>query len=206
MKSRPKALIYSRVSTSDKGQNPEVQCSELRRFVLAREWDLYDSIVDHGFSGGTDKRPGLKWLLELVRSRKVDIVIVTKLDRLARSLRHLVSLLDEFTALGVQFISIKDQIDMTTAGGRLMLHIIGAFAEFERNLIRERTLAGLAYAKSQGKILGRPKMRDDEAINALKLEGLSQSAIQKRLGVSKGAIWRALSAPKSPLKSARKTK
>jgi DNA invertase Pin-like site-specific DNA recombinase len=193
MKSKPvKALTYSRVSTADKGQNPEVQAAELRRYCVAREWAITEEIVDHGYSGGTDQRPGLKRLMALVRSRKVDVVVVAKMDRLFRSLKHLVTTLDEFSALGVQFVSIGDQIDLTTAGGRLMLHLLGAFGEFERALIRERTMAGLAYARSQGKKLGRPITRPDDAILQLRSEGASYTAIQRKLGVSRPAIRRAL--------------
>ena len=187
-----KAVTYSRVSTSDKGQNPEVQRDELRRFCLARGWEITIEVVDHGFSGGTDQRPGLKQLLTLVRARRVDVVVVTKLDRLARSLRHLVTLLDEFTVLGVQFVSIHDQIDLTTASGRLMLHIIAAFAEFERSLIRERTLLGLAHALRQGKKLGRPRTRDDQAILRLHANGLALREIARQLHTSLGAVQRAI--------------
>jgi DNA invertase Pin-like site-specific DNA recombinase len=187
-----RAATYSRVSTSDKGQNPEVQAAELRRYTAARGWTLAEEIIDHGFSGGTDQRPGLKRLMALIRAREVDVIVVTKLDRFARSLKHLVSALDEFTALGVLFVSVGDQIDLTTASGRLMLHLLAAFAEFERALIRERTLMGLAHAKSCGKVLGRPKTRDDDAILRLRAEGLSYSQIQKRLGISRPAIHRAL--------------
>lgn len=103
---------------------------ELASFCDARNWHILEEIVDHGYSGGTDQRPGLKQLLTLVHARKVDIILVTKLDRIARSLKHLVAMLDEFQELGVQFVSIHDQIDLTTPAGRLMLHIIASFAEF----------------------------------------------------------------------------
>lgn len=196
-----KALLYSRVSTNDKGQNPEVQANELRRYCQARGWKIQEEVVDHGFSGGTDQRPGLKRLMAAVRTREVDVVVVTKLDRMARSLKHLISLLDEFQSLGVLFVSVGDQIDLSSASGRLMLHIVAAFAEFERGLIRERTLAGLAFARSKGKQLGRPKQADYEAIRALKRKGLSYSAIQLQMKVSKGSVCRALaSTPKSPSK------
>jgi DNA invertase Pin-like site-specific DNA recombinase len=199
MTTAKKVLTYSRVSTADK-QNPEVQNAELRRFCGARDWKIVEEIIDHGFSGGTDKRPGLQKLMTLIRTRKVDVVVVTKLDRMARSLRHLVSLLDEFQSLNVVFVSIGDQIDLTTASGRLMMHIVGAFSEFERALIRERTVAGLIHARNSGKTLGRPKVRNDDAILKLRAEGLSYSDIQKRLGVSRPAIHRAIKAAgtKSP--------
>jgi DNA invertase Pin-like site-specific DNA recombinase len=190
---------YSRVSTSDKSQNTEVQATELRRYCVARGWQISEEIADRGFSGGTDQRPGLKRLLALVRARKVDVVVVVKMDRLFRSLRHLVSVLDELQSLGVLFVSVGDQIDLSTASGRLMTQIIGAFGEFEKSLIRERTLAGLAYARSLGKTLGRPKTRDDVAILALRERGMTFGQIQKELGVSKGAVCRAMKpTPKSP--------
>lgn len=187
-----RASTYSRVSTSDKGQNPEVQADELRRYCLARGWGLVEDIKDHGFSGGTDKRPGLKRLLELARSREIDVIIVVKLDRLARSLRHLLTLLDEFKTLGITFISVRDQIDFGTANGRLMLHLMAAFSEFERSLIRERTLAGLEYSRRHGRTLGRPKTRDDQAILKLRADGASYSQIEKLLGVSRPSISRAI--------------
>jgi DNA invertase Pin-like site-specific DNA recombinase len=200
-------LIYSRVST-ERDQSPEAQVSELRRYCGARGWEIVEEVTDHGYSGGTDQRPGLKRLLVLARSRKIDRIVVTKLDRLARSLKHLVSLLDEFTTLGIHFISIHDQIDLSTASGRLMLHIVAAFAEFERALIRERTVLGLIHARSKGVVLGRPKTRDDETIKALRKKGLSYAGIQKRLRISKGAVCRALSrgTPKTPSKQIAKVK
>lgn len=195
-----KVVTYSRVSTSHHQQRPEIQVGELRRYSEARSWDIIEEIVDHGVSGGSNNRPGLSRLLALARTRKVDVIVVTKLDRLFRSLKHLVTVLDELKSLGIQFVSVHDQIDLTTASGRLMLQIIAAFGEFERALIRERTLLGLAFAKSQGKILGRPKIRDDAAILGLRAQGMSYSQIQKRLGVSRPAVHRALKAAstKSP--------
>ncbi len=187
-----RAITYSRVSTSHHEQRPEVQVNELRRYCTARGWTVVEEVVDHGYSGGTDQRPGLKRLICLARSRQIDVVIVTKLDRLFRSLRHLVSTLDEFHALGIQFISIGDQIDLSTASGRLMTQILAAFSEFERGLIRDRTIAGLAFAKRNGKRLGRPKKANDSEILKLRSEGLSYSQIQKKLNVSRPAIRRAI--------------
>lgn len=161
-----RVLTYSRVST-ERDQDPQAQRTELAQYCQARSWQVIEEIIDHGYSSGTDNRPGLKRLLTLVRARKVDVVIVTKLDRIARSLKHLVGMLDELQELGIQFVSIHDQIDLTTASGRLMVHVIAAFSEFERALIRERTTLGLAYARSQGKQLGRPMRRDNEAVIAL---------------------------------------
>jgi DNA invertase Pin-like site-specific DNA recombinase len=194
-----KALTYSRVSTSDKGQNPEVQAADLRRYCTAREWELTEEIVDHGYSGATDQRPGLRRLLELVRSRQVDVVVVVKLDRLFRSLKHLVTVLDEFQALGVQFVATKDAIDWTTPAGRLFTQILGSLAEFERSLLHERTMMGLAHARATGKRLGRPAKHDRAVILSLRATGLSYRAIAKQLGAPMGSIARAIgNARKSP--------
>jgi len=192
MTSALKAVIYARVSTQD--QNPEVQVGELVSYCEARQWVHLETIVDHGFSGGTDKRPGLQHLIKLARSRKIDVVVVAKLDRFARSLRNLVTMLDELSVLGVQFVSIRDHIDMTSASGRLLTHLLGAFAEFERGLIRERTIAGLAHARSKGRKLGRPRKRDDDAILELRTVGLSYGEIARRLGCSHDSVYRAVKA------------
>lgn len=189
-----RVATYSRVSTIDKGQKPEAQADELRRYCHSRGWKMIEEIADHGFSGGTDQRPGLKHLMKLARERKIDVVAVTKLDRFARSLKHLVGVLDEFASIGVVFVSVNDQIDLTTASGRLMVHLLAAFAEFERSLVSDRTKAGLAHARRLGKVLGRPKCRPDEAIIRLRDQGLSYSQIAKRVGCERSAIYRALKA------------
>lgn len=151
-----KAIIYARCSTSHHDQNPEVQLQELRRYCKARELEIIDEISDHGYTGKNDKRPGLKKLMSMVRAREADVIVIVKLDRLFRSLKHLVVTLQEFYDLGIKIIAIKDQIDSTTAHGKLMIHMIGAFSEFEASLIRERTIAGVEYARSKGKLIGRP--------------------------------------------------
>ncbi|MBX2987867.1 MAG: recombinase family protein [Bdellovibrionaceae bacterium] len=192
-------VIYARVSTSHHDQNPEVQLSTLRRFCRSREWKIEYEIVDHGYTGGNDKRPGLKRLMELARCREIDAIVVLKMDRLFRSLKHLVTALDDFSALGIEFVAVTDNIDYTTPSGRLFVQVLGSLAEFEKSLVRERTLLGLQHAKAKGKKLGRPRTVNDDIILLLYQEGLSQREIQKRTGVSKGTIWRALKAcPKNP--------
>jgi DNA invertase Pin-like site-specific DNA recombinase len=110
-------------------------------------------------------------------------------------------MLDEFQELGIQFISLHDQIDLTTAAGRLMLHILASFAEFERSLIRERTILGLNHARAKGRRLGRPRTRNEEAIRALRSQGLSYAAIQSQLGVSRGAVCRSLKSDRNRLQN-----
>ena len=193
-------LLYARVSTSE--QNPQIQISELRRYSEARNWVITEEIIDLGFTGANDKRPGLQRLLSLAKSRQIDVVVVVKLDRLFRSLKHLISTLHEFSELGVEFISVKDQIDMTTASGRLMVHMLGAFSEFEKSLIVERTIAGINHARNQGKRLGRPPVADADEIRRLRISGLSYRKIMKQLGVSMGVVCRAIErAPISPTNS-----
>ena len=154
-----RVATYSRVSTTKREQKPEVQVEELRRYCKARGFKIAHEVTDRA-TGGNDDRPGLKQLLSLVRSREVDVVMVVKLDRLFRSLRHLVNTLSEFEALGVKFIATRDQVDLTTPAGRMFVQILGSLGEFERELIRERIMLGLDHAKRQGKVLGRPKIKD----------------------------------------------
>jgi DNA invertase Pin-like site-specific DNA recombinase len=154
--------LYARVSTFN-GQDPEMQLRELRQFAAARGWEIVEEFVDQGISGSKDRRPALDRLMAAARSRKIDIIAVWKLDRFARSLKHLVNALAEFESLGIAFVSLKDNVDLTTASGRLMFQIIGAMAEFERSLIQERVRAGLRNAVAKGKRLGRPQVPLAEA-------------------------------------------
>lgn len=186
-----RVALYARCSTN-RDQNPEVQLSELRRYCTARGWIVADEITDHGFTGTNADRPGLKRLLKLVRSRQVDVVVVLKLDRLFRSLKHLVLTLEEFEELDVEFISTKDQIDLSTSAGRLLRNLLACFAEFEAALIRERTLMGLEHAVANGKRLGRPKINDFDKIVALRNTGLSYRKIADEMNCSLGAVCRAL--------------
>jgi DNA invertase Pin-like site-specific DNA recombinase len=188
-----RVAIYLRVSTQD--QSTDLQRSELMFYVKARGWDLIEIYEDKA-TGTNKNRPLLKELMHDASSRKFDIVLCWKLDRFARSLKDLITMLQELTELGVDFVSLKDQIDLTTASGRLMLHIIGAFGEFEASLIRERVRAGIANARSKGKILGRPKLRDDNHINTLRAQGQSLRRIAVTLGTSLGSVQRALTQKK----------
>jgi DNA invertase Pin-like site-specific DNA recombinase len=150
------AAIYCRVSTAE--QTCDNQLLELRRYVEARGWSSVE-YVDNGVSGAKDRRPALDRLVADAKRRRFDVVVCWRLDRLGRSLKHLISLLDELTALGVGFVSLAEGIDATTPAGKLQMHILGAIAEFERERIRERVLAGLQRARAQGKRLGRPRTR-----------------------------------------------
>ncbi len=185
-----KVALYARVSTREK-QNPEMQLRELKRYCVSRGLQIAFSVTDKA-SGSTEERTGLKRILESARRREIDGVVVLKLDRLFRSLKHLIQTLEEFESLGVKLIAVRDQVDMTTPSGRLFIQVIGALGEFERELIKERVIMGLENAKSKGIILGRPKTRPEKEIKKLRKDGLSYQAIQTKLKVSKGAVWRAL--------------
>jgi DNA invertase Pin-like site-specific DNA recombinase len=183
-----KAGIYARVSTFD--QEPENQLQELRRYVEARGWTAFE-YVDRGVSGAKDRRPALDALLSAVRRRQVDGVIVWSLDRLGRSLRHLISVLDEFQGVGVGFISLREGLDCTTPAGRLQWQIIGAISEFERARIQERVRAGLARAKAQGIRLGRPRRRIAPERLA-EVARLPAREAARRLGVPRSTLQRAM--------------
>ena len=187
--------LYARVSTRNGNQNPEVQLTELRQYAQARGWHVVGEFVDVGVSGSKDSRPQLDALMKLAKARKIDALVVWKLDRFGRSLKHLVTALDELEALGVAFISLRDSIDLSTPQGKLMFAVIGAMAEFERGLIRERVMAGLAVARSKGRVGGRPRKnykRDDDAkrIRQLREDGQSFRDIAAELGCSKSHVAR----------------
>ena len=182
-----RAAIYARVSTLD--QEPENQLQELRRFVEARGWTGIE-YVDHGVSGTTDRRPALDRLLRDAKRRTVDTVVVWRLDRLGRSLKHLVTLLDELQALGVGFVSLGEGIDLQTPAGRLQLHILASLAQFERERIAERVRAGLARARANGQRLGQ-KPLDIPTADLDRTAHLSIRRAAAELGIPRSVLHRA---------------
>src|SRR3984893_445790 len=186
-----RVALYARVSTANGHQDPEMQLRELREFVKRRSWQITGEYVDRGVSGSKDRRPALDQMMAAAQGRKFDVILVWKLDRYARSLRHLVNALAEFEALGVAFVSLRDNLDLTTPAGRLMFQIIGAMAEFERALIQERVKAGLRNAKAKGVRLGRPRVFVSESrIDAMRGAGASWRAISKEFGIALGTVHR----------------
>jgi DNA invertase Pin-like site-specific DNA recombinase len=183
-----RAALYARVSQWE--QEPENQLRELRVYCERREWTAVE-FVDRGVSGAKDRRPVLDELLKAAKRRKFDVLVVWRLDRLGRNLRHLILLLDELHALGVAFVSLAEGIDATTPAGRLQLHVLGAIAEFERARIQEPVRAGLARARAQGKRLGRPRVHprplgaDLNVRDAARAWGVSKSTAARWLSTGK---------------------
>jgi DNA invertase Pin-like site-specific DNA recombinase len=195
----PRVGLYARVSTSD--QEPDNQLAPLRAFAVARDWTVIE-YVDHGISGAKDRRPALDAMLVAARARKIDSVVCTKLDRLARSTHHLVVIAKELQALGVDLVVLDQAIDTTTPSGRLLFHVLAAISEFERDLIRERVIAGLARVRAQGRRLGRPRRHHVDVTRAavMRSEGRSLRAIARALNLplsAASAVARAI-CPKSP--------
>lgn len=181
-----RAGIYLRVSTQD--QSTDMQLADIQEFAMLRGWTVI-GIYEDKATGTNAQRPQLKRLMQDARARKFDIIIAWKLDRFFRSLKDLVLTLEELENLSVQFVSLKDQIDLTTAAGRLLMQIIGAMAEFEASLIQERVRAGLAAAKAKGVQLGRPsKGVDQKQVLSLRNQGKTFRQIAELLGVSPGTI------------------
>jgi DNA invertase Pin-like site-specific DNA recombinase len=183
--------LYCRVSTQEQTVDPQLH--SLREYALARGLEVVEEFVDHGVSGAKDQRPALDQLLKDARRRRFDVVACVKLDRLARSVRHLTTLAGEFEALGIGLVVLDQAIDTTTPSGRLLFHVLGAIAEFERDLIRERTAAGMRAARRRGKRIGRPRLQISRSEVLLGVQaGEGAATLARRLGVSRTVIRRVL--------------
>jgi len=183
------AFLYGRVSTNE--QDTEMQVREMSEFCTRRSWST-ERFLDTGWSGAKEKRPELGRMMKLVRQRKCDVVIVYRFDRFARSLKFLLAALEEFKALGIQFISVQENIDTSLPHGELLFQIFGAIAQFERALIRERVRSGMANAKAKGIRCGRPsKYLDAAHIRTRRSQGATWSAIAAELKVSPDSCQRA---------------
>ena len=187
-KSKELVSIYARVSTDR--QTTDLQLNELRDFVRRSGWTIYQEFIDEGYSGSNTNRPAFSEMMEQAKKRRFDTLVVWKLDRLGRSLKDLINTLDELGSLGIDFISYDNKLDTTTPSGRLVFNVIGAVAEFEKDIIRERVKAGLAAAKARGKRLGRPPAPSylSDKAKELRSKGLSYRKIAKKLTVSEGSV------------------
>jgi DNA invertase Pin-like site-specific DNA recombinase len=186
-----RVALYARVSTS--GQDPEVQLAALRTHAAQRGWEIAAEFVDRGVSGTKDRRPALDRLMKAVWTGHVQTVLVWRFDRFARSVKHLVTALDTFRALGVAFVSLQEQLDTATPIGQAMFTIIGAMAQLERDIIRERVRAGLERARARGVRLGRPRVPVPSGLLAgLQRDGLSLGEMARRVRCSRSTVRRLL--------------
>jgi DNA invertase Pin-like site-specific DNA recombinase len=194
MKRKPnhirRAAIYARVSTDDRNQDPETQLVPLREYAERRGFAVAGEFVDYA-SGTSGARTNYKRLLDTVRKRQADVVLVWRYDRFARSTQALVNALEEFRALGVDFISYQENVDTTTPQGELVFGMMANLAQFESSLIGERVRAGMARARAQGKRVSRPPIPEATKTRIEKLwrEGRSINAIRKELGIAYGTAW-----------------
>lgn len=189
-----RAALYARVSTANSGQDSSMQTRELREYCERRGWKSAGEYVDEGVSGAKDSRPELNRLMADAHRRRFDIVVVWRFDRFARSVSLLLRALENFKALGIEFISLSEQVDTTTPTGKMVFTVLGAVAELERSLIAERVKAGLRNARAKGRRLGRPRVVvDANRVGALRADGRSWREITAELGISKGSAQRAYS-------------
>jgi len=192
-RSRPvQTAIYARVSTANNGQDPKMQTREIREYIERRGWKFAGEYVDEGISGIKDSRPELNRLMADAHRRRFDAIVVWRFDRFARSVSHLLRALETFKALGVEFVSLSEQVDTSTPTGKMVFTVLGAVAELERSLIAERVKAGLRNARAKGKRLGRPRIPVDAArIGSLRAHGRSWREIVAEMGIRKGSAQRA---------------
>ena len=184
-----RAALYLRVSTVD--QNPETQGIELRQFAKQRGYEIVQEYLDHGVSGTKVRRPALDQLLKDANRHKFDAVLVWSSDRLARSTKHFLQVLDDLSELGIQFLSQREAIDTDGPLGRAIVVIISAIAELERSLIVERVRAGMRRAKLEGRRIGRtPLDVDRTALVRDRLAGLSLTQVSKKYGLSRASVVR----------------
>ena len=188
--------LYARVSTHDQQTLP-LQLHAMREYSAKRGWTIVAQIKEIG--SGAAQRELREALLAVARRREVDVVLVWRLDRWGRSVADLVSTLQELQYLGVGFVSLTEALDLTTPAGRAMAGLLAVFAEFERDILRERVRAGLAHARQQGKPLGRPPSVVHNAAQVRKLcrQGISKSEIARRLDIGRTSVRRLLAQKKS---------
>ena len=179
--------IYARVSTHDQQTLP-LQLKAMRQYVKQRKWKLVLQVEEVG--SGSKQRPKREELLKAARRREVNAVVVWKLDRWGRSVADLISTLAELRDLGIAFVSLTEALDFTTSAGRAMIGLLSAFAEFERDMIRERVKAGIAQARAEGKRHGRPQTAATKRAEVRRLykEGRNKSQIARELGISRGSV------------------
>jgi putative DNA-invertase from lambdoid prophage Rac len=187
-----KVALYARVSRADESQSPENQLMRLRTYAKDRDWEIFDEYIDTA-SGADDNRPQLEMMMTEARARRFGLVLCVKVDRLARSTTSLYRIVSELEARGIKFECTDQDISTNTPTGKLLLSVLAGVAEFERELIRDRTKAGLARAKAKGKRLGRPRKHlDIDKVLDMRDKGLSYRKIAEELGVTRPTLWKRL--------------
>jgi DNA invertase Pin-like site-specific DNA recombinase len=200
MTKQPRAAIYARVSTQ-RGQNPDMQIAELKEYCRNRKWKIAGEYVDNGVSGASDSRPELNRLMADANRRRFDVVVVWKFDRFARSVSHLLRALETFRALGIEFVSLSENIDTSTPTGKMVFTVLASVSELERSLIGERVRAGLRNAKARGTRLGRPSLKVLSVAETQRLQRerrrsrISFKELAEKYGVS---VWTAFQLCKRP--------
>lgn len=194
---RIRAAIYARVSTAN--QDPENQLRELRDVASRMGWQVRLELIDHGISGakGRSDRPAFDRLFQAVQRREIDVVMAWSIDRLGRSLQHLIAFMNDLEATGIALYVHQQAINTATPAGRMVFSIFSALGEYERELIRDRINAGLARARAAGKKLGRPSNVNEAVITSVKLlreKGYSIHHIAKELRIGVGTTQRILKA------------
>jgi putative DNA-invertase from lambdoid prophage Rac len=186
-----RAGLYARVSTNDQ-QTVPLQIRALREYAIRRGWTIALQVKEVG--SGASERQLREKLLEAAHRREIDVVLVWRLDRWGRSVADLLATLQELEHLGVGFVSLTEALDLTTPAGRAMAALLAVFAEFEREILRERVRAGLAHARQNGQILGRPITAGLQAAQVRKLfrAGISKSEIARRLQIGRTSVRRIL--------------
>jgi DNA invertase Pin-like site-specific DNA recombinase len=184
-----RVAIYARVSTDDQTLDPQLR--DLREYCRLRGWQDVAEFVDHGVSGAKDSRPGWNACWDAVQKRKVNVLLVHALDRIGRSLHHLVRIIGHFTEHGLALVTYRENIDLSTSAGRMLAGIFSMLAEYERSIISERTKAGMRVAKARGKQIGnRKRYFDTEKATELRRKGWGQIRIAKALRVGVGRVNR----------------
>jgi DNA invertase Pin-like site-specific DNA recombinase len=195
-----RAVLYARVSTLD--QNVELQIDAMKEYCIRNKIAVVKTYVDNGVSGIREDRKALKEFLREAEKIKPDRFIVWKLDRLGRNLRHLLHVLSRIDSWGIKFVSITENIDVSTPSGELMMQVLGALSQYERSMIRERILLGQAAARARGSVFGRPSMGEPDPARARELrdQGKSYREIAKEMKNSLTKVYFAINPEKKPEK------
>jgi DNA invertase Pin-like site-specific DNA recombinase len=196
-----RVVIYARVSTL--GQTVENQLIDLRRFATNSNYEIVEEVLDEGISGsmGRDDRPGLNRLYRLIEEKSVDMILSWSVDRIGRSMPHLVQFLTHLQENNVDLYCHKEQLNTATPAGRMLFNIFSATAEYEREMIRDRIKSGISRAKSQGSKFGRPRIIDNDTreiiVELYSQPGATVRSVAKTVNIGRGSVWRIVQQSKS---------